>query len=91
MVHVFGHAALGDPSAAMFTYRADGLAYTELLARADNEPPTVEVTAGTALTGTTGNSGVFTFSAHTDGKIYVENRMVGSPRTVSMFVIGAPL
>ncbi|HEX5079182.1 MAG TPA: glycosyl hydrolase family 28-related protein [Geminicoccaceae bacterium] len=91
MVHVFGHAALGDPSAAMFTYRADGLAYTELLARADNDPPTVKVTAATALTGTTGESGVFTFSAHTDGRIYVENRMVGSPRTLSLFLIGAPL
>jgi hypothetical protein len=93
MVHVFGHSALGDPSAAIFTYRADGLAYTELLARADNDPapPTVELTAATTLTGTTGSSGVFTFSAHSDGKIYVENRMSGPPRTVSLFVIGAPL
>jgi hypothetical protein len=93
MVHVFGHASLGDPSAAMFTYRADGFAYTELLARADNDPdpPTVELTAGTALTGTTGSPGVFTFSAHSDGKIYVENRLVGPPRKVSLFVIGAPL
>jgi Pectate lyase superfamily protein len=93
MVQVFGHSFLGDPSAAMFTYRADGFAYTELLARADNSPnpPTVELTAGTALTGTTGDSGVFTFSAHTDGKIYVENRMVGSARTISLFVVGAPL
>lgn len=93
MVHVFGHAAGGDPSAAIFTYRADGFAYTQLLARADHDPdpPTVELTAGTALTGTTGNSDVFTVSAHTDGKIYMENRMAGSPRTVSAFVIGAPL
>jgi hypothetical protein len=91
MVQVFGHASLGDPSAAMFTYRADGLAYTQLLARADNDPPTVQLTAGTALTGATGSAGAFTFSAHTDGKIYVENRLVGPPRKVSLFVIGAPL
>ncbi len=32
MVHVFGHASLGDPSAASFTYRADGLGYTQLVA-----------------------------------------------------------
>jgi hypothetical protein len=93
MVHAFGQGALGDPSAASFTYRADGFAYAELLARADNSPnpPTVELTAGTALTGTTGSPDVFTFSAHTDGKIYVENRMVGPSRTVHLFVIGAPL
>ena len=87
MVHVFGHAALGDPSAAIFSYRADELGYTQLVAGVG----TVEVEQGTALTGTTGNSGRFTFSAHSDGKIYVENRLVGPSRTVSLFVIGAPL
>jgi hypothetical protein len=87
MVHVFGHASLGDPSAASFTYRADGLGYTQLVAGVG----TVEVLPGTALTGTSGNTGKFTFSAHTDGKIYVENRLVGPPRTVSLFVVGAPL
>jgi hypothetical protein len=87
MVHVFGHASLGDPSAASVSYRADALGYTQLVAGV----ATVEVLPGTALTGTSGNSGVFTFSAHTDGKIYVENRLVGPPRTVSLFVIGAPL
>jgi hypothetical protein len=87
MVHVFGHASLGDPSAAVFSYRADGLGYTELVAGVG----TVEVQQGTALTGTSGSSGKFTFSAHSDGKIYVENRLVGPSRTVSLFVIGAPL
>ena len=87
MVHVFGHASLGDPSAAIFTYRADGLGYTQLVAGV----ATVEILPGTALTGTSGNSGVFTFSAHSNGKIYVENRLVGPPRTVSLFVVGAPL
>ncbi len=87
MVHVFGHSSLGDPSAAIFTYRADGLGFTELVAGVS----TVKLLQGTALTGTTGDEDVFTFSAHTDGKIYVENRLVGPARTVSLFVIGAPL
>jgi hypothetical protein len=87
MVQVFGHAALGDPSAAVFSYRTDALGYTQLVAGVG----TVEVLQGTALTGTTGNPGRFTFSAHSDGKIYVENRLVGPSRTVSLFVIGAPL
>jgi hypothetical protein len=87
MVHVFGHSSLGDPSAAIFSYRVDALGYAELVAGVSS----VELTQGTALTGTTGNPNVFTFSAHSDGKIYVENRLVGPPRTVSLFVIGAPL
>lgn len=87
MVHVFGHGSLGDPSAAVFTYRADALGYTALLAGA----PTVEVMQLTALTGTTGNPNVFTYAAHSDGRIYVENRMSGSSRKVSLFVVGVPL
>jgi hypothetical protein len=51
----------------------------------------VEVKQLTALTGTTGAPNVFTFSAHSDGRIYVENRKAGAPRTVSLFVVGAPL
>jgi hypothetical protein len=87
MAHVFGHGSLGDPSAAMFTYRADASGYTQLLANV----PTVEVLPLTALTGTTGTAGVFTFSAHTDGRIYIENRLIGSPRTISLLIVGAPL
>ena len=45
----------------------------------------------TALTGTTGMSGKVTYSTASDGKIYVENRLSGPSRTVSLFVIGAPL
>ena len=58
MVQVFGHAALGDPSAAVFSYRTDALGYTQLVAGVG----TVEVLQGTALTGTTGNPDRFTFS-----------------------------
>lgn len=87
MVHAFGHASTGDPSAAIFSYRAGALGYTELLAGVES----VDVVSGIALTGTSGAVNNFTFSAHTDGKIYVENRLVGPPRKVSLFVIGAPL
>jgi hypothetical protein len=89
MVQVFGHAALGDPSAAVFSYRADALGYTELVAGVG----TVETRPG-PLTGTTGgelSEGKISFSAHTDGLIYVQNRMAGPARRVSLFVIGAPL
>jgi len=34
----------------------------------------VEATTG-ALTGTTGNPNTLTYSAHTDGKLYIENRL----------------
>jgi hypothetical protein len=44
----------------------------------------------TALTGTTGTAGKFTYSAYSDGKIYIENRRSGPPHTVAVYVIGAP-
>ena len=98
LLHVFSHGALGDPAASILTYRADGLGYTQIVAKSTYPVPAenpamsdVEVAQLTALTGTTGSSNVFTFSAHSDGRIYVENRLAGSPRTVSLFVIGAPL
>ena len=53
------------------------------------EPPAVEVTF--AATVTSGGVGRFTYSAHTNGKIYVENRRAGPPIKVSLLVIGAPL
>jgi hypothetical protein len=89
LLHVFSHGALGDPAASILTYRADALGYTQIVA----SPATsdVDVRQLTALTGTTGDPGEFTFSAHTDGKIYIENRLAGPPRTVCLFVIGAPL
>jgi len=88
MAHVFGHSAAGDPSACLFNYRAEStLSFIHLLANAS----TVEVLPLTALTGATGDTGVFTLSAHTDGKIYIENRMSGPPRTISLFLVGAPI
>jgi hypothetical protein len=95
---VFSHGGLGDPAASVLSYRADPLGYTQIVAKSTYTPvpgvnpalSDVEVKQLTALTGTTGSSGVFTISAHTNGRIYVENRKGGS-RTVSLFVIGAPL
>ena len=102
MVHAFGHGSLGDLMAASFAYRADALGYTELLATGTttgiDEPPPggtglpfVRVMQRTALTGTTNpDLNTFTYSAHTDGRIYIENRLTGT-RKVSLYVIGAPL
>lgn len=84
--------ALGDPIGAIISYRADGLGYTELLASGQTTAPSdVELRQLTALTGTTGTSGKFTYSAHTDGKIYIENRRSGPPHTIAVYVIGAAL
>src|SRR5690606_33926644 len=88
LLHVFSHGTTGDPAASMLSYRADALGYTNIVAAATD---TVETLSMTALTGTSGNPDKLTFSAHSDGRIYVENRMAGAPRTVSLFVVGAPL
>jgi len=93
LLHVFSHGSLGDPAASVLSYRADGFGYTQIVAKSTVMDPvlsTVEVKQLMALTGTTGSDNVFTFSAHSNGKIYVENRKAGS-RTVSLFVTGAPL
>jgi len=47
----------------------------------------IEVTTG-ILSGTTGTDGKFTISAHTDGKIYFENRR-GSTRGFTYTLFGA--
>jgi len=88
LLHVFSHGSLSDSAASVLSYRADGVGYTQIVAKPATSD--VEVVHLTPLTGTTGSADVFTFSAHSDGKIYVENRKGGS-RTVSLFVIGAPL
>ena len=81
--------ALGDPISAIFSFRADALGYTELLAKGVRITSVVAVLQRTALTGTTGGVGQFTYSANTDGKIYIENRRSGPPHTVAVYVIGA--
>ena len=46
----------------------------------------ITLTTG-ALTGTTGTSGNFTISTHTDGKIYLENR-TGTSKSIRLFTSG---
>ena len=92
MVQAFAQSlTLGDPITAIFAYRADGLGYTELLAKGVTNPSDVQVLQLSALTGTTGTAGKFTYSAHTNGKIYIENRRSGPPHTVAVYVVGAPV
>jgi hypothetical protein len=91
MVQAFAtNLSLGDPITAIFSYRADGLGHTELLAKGVTSPggSDVEVRQLTALTGTTGTAGRFTYSAHSNGKIYIENRRSGPPHTVAVYVVG---
>ncbi len=91
MVHVFAQSlATGDPITAIFAYRADALGYTELLATGITTASDVEIAQLTALTGTTGTAGKVTYSAHTDGKIYIENRRSGPALTLAVHVVGAP-
>jgi hypothetical protein len=91
MVQAFARSlSSGDPVTAIFTYRADGLGHTELLATGTTTVSNVAVAQLTALTGTTGTAGKLTYSAHTDGKIYVENRRSGPPLTIALYVVGAP-
>jgi len=59
----------GDVMAAVFYDAISPTAYCSLLTGNAN----VAVRTG-ALSGTTGSDGKFTISAHTDGKIYLENR-----------------
>jgi hypothetical protein len=91
MVQAFAQSlTTGDPITAIFAYRADPLGYTELLATGVTSLSSdVAVAQLTALTGTTGTVGKFTYAAHSDGKIYIENRRAGPPQTVAVYVIGA--
>ena len=92
IVHSFPlNLAFGDPVGAVFSYRADGLGFTELFAKGTTSPEPdndVAVAQLTALNGTTGTNGKVTYAAHSDGKIYIENRRSGS-LTLAVHVIGA--
>jgi hypothetical protein len=57
---------------AIISYRTTATAATSIIAA--NGASTIEVTTG-ALTGTDGSDNAWTVSAHTDGKIYFENRL----------------
>jgi len=83
----FGFLLINDHSSiniyAIVQYRAMTTPLTQLVAGG----VLVEVTTG-PLTGTDSTDGRFTISAHSDGKIYLENR-IGSTRTVGYALIGA--
>jgi len=66
----FGLNQLGDSAGAVFSWRVDSFRFCNLIANVIG----VEATTG-ALTGTTGNPNTLTYSAHTDGKLYIENRL----------------
>jgi len=64
--------AAGVTAAGIINYRTQDVAATSIVAT--NAAVTLEVTTG-VLEGTTGSNGKFTVSAHTDFKIYIENRL----------------
>ncbi|MCE2510395.1 MAG: hypothetical protein J4G10_05395 [Alphaproteobacteria bacterium] len=76
----FGLNQFGDSAGALFSWRVDGFPFCDLIANVTG----VESTTG-ALTGTTGNSDTITYSAHTDGKLYIENRLA-STRDIAILV-----
>lgn len=76
----FGLNQFGDSAGGLFSWRVDGFRFCNLIANITG----VEATAG-ALTGTTGNVNVITYSAHTDGKLYIENR-VASTRDIAILL-----
>lgn len=58
-------------ASGVFVYDTSGTAFMEIIAQVSTD---IEVTTG-ALTGTTGTDVKCTVSAHTDGDIYIENRL----------------
>ena len=82
-VLVMGRAGSYDHLSALVVYRTVATPATYLLAGGSS----VAVTTG-GLDGTTGTDGKFTISAHTDGKIYFENR-IGQAVSVHYICFGA--
>ncbi|PCJ59370.1 MAG: hypothetical protein COA65_06310 [Rhodospirillaceae bacterium] len=76
----FGLNQFGDSGGALFSWRTDGFRFCDLIANITG----VEATTG-ALTGTTGNTNTVTYSTHTDGKLYIENRLT-STRNIAILL-----
>lgn len=76
----FGLNALGDSAGALFSWRVDASRFCSLIAKITG----VEATTG-VLTGTTGNPDKITYSAHSDGKLYIENRLA-STRNIAVLL-----
>lgn len=68
---------------ALVAYGALATSYTAIMCQSGT---TIEATTG-ALAGTTGNDNKLTISAHTDNKIYIENR-TGATITISYTLLG---
>ena len=81
ILHSSLQAAMDE--AAIVAYRTQATADTSLLAK--TTPSNIVVTTG-ALTGTTSTDGKWTISAHTDFKIYVENRLGASNDFRGVFI-----
>lgn len=71
-----------DGESGIFTYRAESTPYCTSLAIGSVTNATTGV-----LSGTTGTDGRLTVSAHSDGKIYIENRR-GGARSVTYTILG---
>jgi hypothetical protein len=88
MLMVFSGGAADDPAAGLISYNASAPGHTTLVGGA--AVPSLEVVQATALDGMSGSAGAVTVSAHSDGRIYVENRRSGAVRRISLYMIAAP-
>ncbi len=82
----FGLNQLGDSAGALFSWRVATFPFCDLIANITG----VESTTG-ALTGTTGNPNTITYSAHTDGKLYIENRLASTRDIAILLFATAPV
>ncbi len=80
-IFMFGSRTAGHGSNGLLVYRAMASPFVQAIASNN-----VTLTTG-ILTGTTGADGAMTISVHTDGKIYVENRL-GSTYFITYNVFG---
>lgn len=78
-------ASLSGVASGMVMFRVGSNLQCVILAQAAGS--VLAVATGTGLTGTTGTDGKLTFSAHTDNKLYIENR-TGSAFSGLWLIIG---
>ncbi len=78
-------AGLSGVASGMVMFRVGSNLQCVILAQASGS--VLAATTNTALTGTTGTDGKLTFSAHTDNKLYIENRS-GSSFSALWLIIG---
>lgn len=78
-------AGLSTVASGMFIFRVGSSLMCAVLAQAAGS--VLATTTNVALTGTTGTDGKLTVSAHSDNKLYIENR-TGSPFSAAWQVLG---